>query len=74
MKQRQRGTDSSRYLEPPLVSIQLDPLVWDALRDIAGQQARTVGDLVMEIAGDSLRIAIRIYIEEFYRAGKDRPR
>ena len=74
MKQRQRGTDSSRYLESPLVSIQLDPLVWDALRDIAGQQARTVGDLVMEIAGDSLRIAIRIYIEEFYRAGKDRPR
>ena len=74
MKQRQRGTDSSRYLEPPLVSIQLDPLVWDALRDIAGQQARTVGDLVMEIAGNSLRVAIRIYIEEFYRAGKDRPR
>ena len=74
MKQRRRARGSSSHSEPPLLSIQLDPLVWDALRDIAGQQARTVGDLVMEIAGDSLRIAIRIYIEEFYRAGKDRPR
>ncbi len=66
MKKRRSG--GSRYSEHPLVSIRLDPLLWEALHDIAKRQGCTARDLTMAIARDSLAIAIRIYIEEFYRA------
>jgi hypothetical protein len=74
VKKRRRGGAGRNHPEPPLVSIELDPLLWAALQDIAAQQACTVGDLVLEIARASLSVAIRIYIEEFYRAGGDRSR
>jgi hypothetical protein len=51
----------------PQVTVRLDPLIWNALRDIATQQSRSVGDLVSEIAHDSLTLAIHVYIAEFYR-------
>lgn len=68
MKKRRSG-GGARYSEDPLVSIRLDPLLWEALHDIAKRQGCTARDLTMAIARDSLSIAIRIYIEEFYRAG-----
>ncbi|HVH82179.1 MAG TPA: ribbon-helix-helix domain-containing protein [Stellaceae bacterium] len=63
MRRRRRGGAKAQQ-EP--VWIELDPLIWEALQDIAAQQGRGVGDLVTEIAHDSLRVAIHVYIAEFY--------
>lgn len=52
----------------PRVTIQLDPVSWGTLQDIAARQGRSADDLVMEIAHDSLGIAIRLYIVEFLRS------
>lgn len=53
-------------------SVRLEPVMWDALRDIALRQQFTVHDLVTEIdrerTASSLTAAIRIYIVDFYRA------
>ena len=53
-------------------SVRLEPVLWDALRDIALRQYRTVNDLVTEIDRDrasvNLTAAIRVYIVRFYRA------
>jgi predicted DNA-binding ribbon-helix-helix protein len=66
-KKRGRGIvpDAPRL---PLVSIELDPVSWEALKDIATQQNRSVDELVTEIARDSLSLAIRFYIVEWYRS------
>ena len=61
MKTRRRGGDSL-----PLLTIPLDPIIWQALQDIAVQQGRSAQDLVTEIARDSLWVAIHVYIAEFY--------
>jgi predicted DNA-binding ribbon-helix-helix protein len=55
-------------LQQQLVRIKLDPIIWKALQDIAAQQARSVRDLISEIARDSLYVAIHVYIAEFYRS------
>jgi predicted DNA-binding ribbon-helix-helix protein len=60
-----RGGPGSRQRQ---VRVQLDPIIWDALRDIAAQQGRSVQDLVTEIARDSLNLAIHVYVAEFYRS------
>jgi predicted DNA-binding ribbon-helix-helix protein len=52
----------------PLVSVRLDPALWQALHEIAARQGRPVRDLVSDIARDSLAVAIRVYVEEFRRA------
>ena len=71
MKTRQSGGARPRQ---PLVRLQLDPVIWQALQEIAAQQARSVRELVAEIARDSLHLAIHVYIDEFYRAeGTDAP-
>ena len=53
-------------------SVRLEPVMWEALRDIARQLRVTVHDLVTEIDRDrtasSLTAAIRVYIVGFYRA------
>jgi predicted DNA-binding ribbon-helix-helix protein len=53
-------------------SVRLEPVMWDALQDIAHQQRVTVHDLVTDIdrerTASSLTAAIRIYIVDFYRA------
>ena len=54
-------------------SISLDPVMWDALREIAEHQGKAVYQLVTEIdqvrePSIGLTAAIRIYIVEFYRA------
>jgi predicted DNA-binding ribbon-helix-helix protein len=52
-------------------SVRLEPVMWDALRDIARGRAMAVNDLVTEIDGQrgapSLTAAIRVYIVDFYR-------
>ncbi len=53
-------------------SVRLEPVMWDALKDIAGRVGMTVHDLVTAIDRDrtasSLNAAIRVYIVDFYRA------
>lgn len=53
-------------------SVRLEPVMWDALRDIARRQRVSVHDLVTEIDRDrtasTLTAAIRVYIVSFYRA------
>jgi len=53
-------------------SVRLEPIMWDALNDIAHRLGMTVHDLVTEIdrerTASSLTAAIRVYIVDFYRA------
>ena len=53
-------------------SVRLEPVMWDALKDIARRQQVTVHKLVTEIdrerTASSLTAAIRVYIVDFYRA------
>ena len=56
-------------------TVRLEPVMWDALHDIARQRQVTVDALVTDIDGrrtaSSLTAAIRVYIVEFYRARVD---
>ena len=53
-------------------SVRLEPLMWEALRDIARDRGVAVNDLVTEIdhqrSSSSLTAAIRVYIVEYYRS------
>jgi predicted DNA-binding ribbon-helix-helix protein len=54
-------------------SIRLEPVMWDALQDIADHQRLTVDDVVTRVNStrdpqDNLTAAIRVYIVEFYRS------
>jgi predicted DNA-binding ribbon-helix-helix protein len=52
-------------------SVRLEPLMWEALHDIARGRAMSLNDLVTEIdrlrEASSLTAAIRVYIVDFYR-------
>ena len=52
-------------------SVRLEPVMWEALRDIARRQERTVHDVVTQIdrerTASSLNAAIRVYIVNYYR-------
>ena len=53
-------------------SVRLEPVMWDALHDIARRLRVTVHDLVTRIdrerSASTLTAAIRVYIVDFYRA------
>lgn len=53
-------------------SVRLEPIMWEALRDIALRGNVTIHDLVTAIdrrrTASSLTAAIRVYIVDFYRA------
>jgi predicted DNA-binding ribbon-helix-helix protein len=53
-------------------SVRLEPVMWDALHDIADRLRVTMHDLVTVIdrerTASSLTAAIRVYIVDFYRA------
>lgn len=53
-------------------SVRLEPVMWQALQDIAAHRKLTIHDLVTEIdrrrTASSLTAAIRVYIVDFYRA------
>ena len=54
-------------------SVRLEPVMWDALHDIARRRRVTIHDLVTAIdrerTASSLTAAIRVYIVDFYRSG-----
>jgi predicted DNA-binding ribbon-helix-helix protein len=53
-------------------SVRLEPVMWEALHDIARRREVTIHDLVTQIersrTASSLTAAIRVYIVDFYRA------
>jgi predicted DNA-binding ribbon-helix-helix protein len=53
-------------------SARLEPVMWEALREIACRNATTLNELVTDIdvnrGESSLTAAIRVYIVRFYRA------
>jgi predicted DNA-binding ribbon-helix-helix protein len=53
-------------------SVRLEPVMWDALHEIAAEQGMNINQLVTQIkrrgGGSSLTSAIRDYIVEFYRS------
>jgi predicted DNA-binding ribbon-helix-helix protein len=53
-------------------SVRLEPVMWEALRDIARRRDMPLNHLVTEIArrrtAPSLTAAIRVYIVDFYRS------
>ena len=52
-------------------SISLEPVMWDALQEIAAHEGKTIHQLVTEIDSArtvTLSAAIRVYIVEFYRS------
>lgn len=53
-------------------SVRLEPLMWDALQEIAAGQGMNVNQLVTQIkrsgGRSSLTSAIRVYIVDFYRS------
>jgi predicted DNA-binding ribbon-helix-helix protein len=65
MKDRREDSAVSHPL--PLVDVQLDPVTWKVLQDIATQQGRSLRDLISDIARDVLSDAIRFYVTEFCR-------
>jgi predicted DNA-binding ribbon-helix-helix protein len=64
MRSKRGSTTGSRHRS---VRIELDPLIWQSLQDIAASQGRSVHDLVSEIANDALKLAIHVYVAEYYR-------
>ena len=52
-------------------SVRLEPVMWEALKDICRGQGKTIHDVVTEIdrtrTASSLTAAIRVYIVDFYR-------
>jgi predicted DNA-binding ribbon-helix-helix protein len=52
-------------------SVRLEPVMWEALHDIAHRRRVTMHDLVTDIdrkrTASSLTAAIRVYIVDFYR-------
>ena len=53
-------------------SVRLEPVMWEALRDISDRRKVSIHDLVTDIdrrrTASSLTAAIRVYIVDFYRA------
>ena len=77
IRRNQKSSPSSLVIHNVVVaghrtSVRLEPLMWDALRDIAHQLRLTTHDLVTEIdrerTASSLTAAIRVFIVDFYRA------
>lgn len=53
-------------------SIRLEPAMWDALKEISAREAKTVHDVVTEIAHhrnqSSLTAAIRVFLLRYFKA------
>ena len=58
-------------------SVRLEPLMWEALREITRLRGLTLNELITEIdrnrEASSLTAAIRVFIVDFYRNGERVP-
>jgi len=70
-QQRSSSVLRGVYVGARRTTLRLEPVMWDALADIAKERGRSVHDLLTEISrGDeepNLSSAVRVYIVEFYR-------
>ena len=73
----QSGSPSSLVIHCVIVagvrtSVRLEPVMWDALRDVAAQEGTTLHALVTRISqqnlASGLTSAIRVYIVKYYRS------
>jgi predicted DNA-binding ribbon-helix-helix protein len=59
-------------------SVSLDDITWEAFRDVAARQNRSLASLVREIDRNRGSVnrtnAIRVYIVQFYRAAAEEAR
>jgi predicted DNA-binding ribbon-helix-helix protein len=63
----------SVFVQGRRTSISLEPVMWEALREIAAEQGKIVNQLVTEISRQNpvnLSGSIRVYIVEYYRAAQ----
>ena len=62
----------SIYVGGRHTSLRLEPIMWEALADIAEVRGTTIHDLVTEIADNyempNLSAAVRVFIVEHYRS------
>ena len=62
------------YTDNRKISLRLEPIMWDALRDIAHHQGITLSALITHVDNaaeqprETLASALRVYIVEFYRS------
>lgn len=60
------------YVKGRRTSLRLEPVMWDALADIADERGRSIHELVTGIADSyhmpNLSAAVRVFIVEFYRS------
>lgn len=60
------------YVGARRTTLRLEPILWDALADIANERGRSV-DLLTEISrrynGSNLSTAVRVYVVDLYRQG-----
>jgi predicted DNA-binding ribbon-helix-helix protein len=74
MKSRKQDSKLVRpnvYVGKFKTSVSLEPIMWQALHEIAAHQGKSVHDIITEIDRDrafNLSTTIRVYIVEFYRA------
>lgn len=67
-----RVTPQTVYIDGRNTKVRLEPVMWEALKDIARYQGTRRQDLLREIAAarspdEPLSSAIRVYIVTFYR-------
>ena len=57
-------------------NVRLEPVMWEALRDIADRQNRPINEIVAEIESRrttlNLTAAIRVYVVEYYQTAPAR--
>jgi predicted DNA-binding ribbon-helix-helix protein len=62
----------SVYVKGRRTSLRLEPVMWDALADIAEERGRSIYELITEIARSNelpnLSAAVRVFIVQFYRS------
>jgi predicted DNA-binding ribbon-helix-helix protein len=60
------------YVRERRTSLRLEPVMWDALADIAAERGASIHDLVTEAAESNdmpnLSAAVRVFIVAFYRS------
>jgi predicted DNA-binding ribbon-helix-helix protein len=85
-QQQHRAAEAMRHSDPELrlqtvlravyvgarrTTMRLEPVMWEALAEIADERCLSVPDLLSEIeqaqGGSNLSAAVRVYIVEYYR-------
>jgi predicted DNA-binding ribbon-helix-helix protein len=72
-RQHRKLIRGSAFVHGRRTSISLEPVMWDAFREIAAEPGKIVNQLVTELSRQhpvNLSASIRVYIVEYYRAAQ----